>query len=176
VFVRFFCFVLLFKALLKVPHTRVIVFFMFGLQGSWTWPSPGAYVVAVTLTHSYLVQWLRLIISNGSHSVDASHPFTSRQKHFPKRCVLYILKFRIPGDRHKSINPVLLSVVHHRQNNLESAHSSVFFWSIILFQCMLFFLSYLRRPDPNSLLPNGYRGLFPTGKAVGAWSWPLTSN
>jgi hypothetical protein len=24
--------------------------------------------------------------------------------------------------------------------------------------------------------PNGYRGLFPGGKAVGAWSWPLTSN
>jgi hypothetical protein len=36
------------------------------------------------------------------------------------------------------------------------------------------------RPDrlwgaPN-LLYNGYRGLFPEGKAAGAWSWPLTSN
>jgi hypothetical protein len=29
---------------------------------------------------------------------------------------------------------------------------------------------------PPSLLSNGYRGLFPGGKAAGAWSWPLTSN
>jgi hypothetical protein len=28
---------------------------------------------------------------------------------------------------------------------------------------------------PN-LLSNGYRGLFPRGKAAGAWSWPLNSN
>jgi hypothetical protein len=40
--------------------------------------------------------------------------------------------------------------------------------------------TYPCRPDklwdsPN-LLCNGYRGLFPGGKAAGAWSWPLTSN
>jgi hypothetical protein len=29
---------------------------------------------------------------------------------------------------------------------------------------------------PPNLLYNGYRGFFPGGKAVGAWSWPLTSN
>jgi hypothetical protein len=29
---------------------------------------------------------------------------------------------------------------------------------------------------PPNLLYNGYRGLFPGGKAAGAWSWPLTSN
>jgi hypothetical protein len=29
---------------------------------------------------------------------------------------------------------------------------------------------------PPNLLHNGYRGLFPGGKAAGAWSWPLTSN
>jgi hypothetical protein len=29
---------------------------------------------------------------------------------------------------------------------------------------------------PPSLLSNGYRRLFPRGKAVGAWRWPLTSN
>jgi hypothetical protein len=28
---------------------------------------------------------------------------------------------------------------------------------------------------PLSLLSNGYRGLFPRGKAAGAWRWPLTS-
>jgi hypothetical protein len=36
------------------------------------------------------------------------------------------------------------------------------------------------RPDmlwgPPNLLYNGYRELFPGGKAAGAWSWPLTSN
>jgi hypothetical protein len=36
------------------------------------------------------------------------------------------------------------------------------------------------RPDrlwvPPNLLYNGYRKLFPGGKAAGAWSWPLTSN
>jgi hypothetical protein len=36
------------------------------------------------------------------------------------------------------------------------------------------------RPDrlwgPTNLLYNGYRELFPGGKAAGAWSWPLTSN
>jgi hypothetical protein len=36
------------------------------------------------------------------------------------------------------------------------------------------------RPDllwgPPSLLFNGYWGLFPRGKAGGAWSWPITSN
>jgi len=35
----------------------------------------------------------------------------------------------------------------------------------------------LLRPDliwePPSLLPNGYRGLFPWSKAAGSWSWPL---
>jgi hypothetical protein len=29
---------------------------------------------------------------------------------------------------------------------------------------------------PPNLLSNGYRGLFPGGKAAEAWSWPLTSN
>jgi hypothetical protein len=29
---------------------------------------------------------------------------------------------------------------------------------------------------PPSLLSNGYRGLFPGGKAAGAWTWPLTSS
>jgi hypothetical protein len=29
---------------------------------------------------------------------------------------------------------------------------------------------------PPNLLSNGYRGLFPLGKAAGAWNWPLTSN
>jgi hypothetical protein len=37
-----------------------------------------------------------------------------------------------------------------------------------------------RRPyrlwGPPILLSNGYRGFIPRGKAVGAWSWPLTSN
>jgi hypothetical protein len=37
-----------------------------------------------------------------------------------------------------------------------------------------------RRPDrlwrPPSFLYNGYWGLFPLGKAAGAWSWPLTTN
>jgi hypothetical protein len=28
---------------------------------------------------------------------------------------------------------------------------------------------------PPNLLYNAYRGLFPGGKAAGAWSWPLTS-
>jgi hypothetical protein len=36
------------------------------------------------------------------------------------------------------------------------------------------------RPDqlcgPPNLLSNGYRVLFPQGKAAKAWSWPLTSN
>jgi hypothetical protein len=42
------------------------------------------------------------------------------------------------------------------------------------------FFSSRRRPDrfwgPLNLPFNGYWGLFPGGKAVGAWSWPLTSN
>jgi hypothetical protein len=29
---------------------------------------------------------------------------------------------------------------------------------------------------PSNLLSHAYRGLFPRGKAIGAWSWPLTSN
>jgi hypothetical protein len=29
---------------------------------------------------------------------------------------------------------------------------------------------------PPNLLSNGYRWLFPGGKAIGTWSWPLTSN
>jgi hypothetical protein len=29
--------------------------------------------------------------------------------------------------------------------------------------------------DASSLLSGGYQGLFPWGKAAGAWSWPLTS-
>jgi hypothetical protein len=33
-----------------------------------------------------------------------------------------------------------------------------------------------RRWGPPNLLYNGYRGLFPGGKAAGVWSWPLTSN
>jgi len=28
---------------------------------------------------------------------------------------------------------------------------------------------------PPSLLSNGYRGLFPAGKAAGTWNWPLAS-
>jgi hypothetical protein len=30
-------------------------------------------------------------------------------------------------------------------------------------------------PGPPSILPNGYRNSFTRCKAVGAWSWPLTS-
>jgi len=41
------------------------------------------------------------------------------------------------------------------------------------------FLPSPSRPDclfcPLSLLFSGYRGLFPQGKAIGTWSWPLTS-
>jgi len=41
----------------------------------------------------------------------------------------------------------------------------------------VFFIRAPPRPEwlwgPPSLLYNGYQGLFP--KAVGAWSWPLTS-
>jgi len=32
-----------------------------------------------------------------------------------------------------------------------------------------------RLSGPPSLLSNGYQCSFPSGKAVGAWSWPLTS-
>jgi hypothetical protein len=37
-------------------------------------------------------------------------------------------------------------------------------------------LIFARRPDRLWGLPNGYRGLFTRGKAVGAWSWPFTSS
>jgi hypothetical protein len=41
-----------------------------------------------------------------------------------------------------------------------------------------FYFSISSRPALGSTQPpiNGYRGLFPGGKAAGAWSWPHTSN
>jgi hypothetical protein len=51
------------------------------------------------------------------HNVGASHPLTWRRKQiqFPKRCVLYN-----NGRRTKPQNPVIPSVIYHRQNSLES--------------------------------------------------------
>jgi len=53
------------------------------------------------------------------------------------------------------------------------------FLSSLIFPQILATLASLPRPErlwsPPSLLSNGYQGLFPRGKAAGAWSWLLTS-
>jgi hypothetical protein len=71
------------------------------------------------------LQWLRLVLSNGSNKVDISHPLICgpKQIQFPKCCVLSNIGWWI-----KFKNPATASVisVHHRQNRLESNYQRDF--------------------------------------------------
>jgi hypothetical protein len=82
---------------------------------------------------SHWSQWLRLAFSKGPKRVGASFPSSQDGNRFSFQNVVYS-SIQNSGPWTKSINPVILSAIHHRQNLLDRRmHFTCNKWIILKF-------------------------------------------
>jgi hypothetical protein len=147
-------------------------------SGRWIWCSAGVW---------------RRVDSSIDASVSEKHTVFSFDRSHVLHCALILRRFlqqsrsvicsrlTLQGDKRSGLSALNtgVSTVGWACVSVGHRYISSLWWVSLSLKCQEIFASS-PLPDrlwsPASIVSSGYRSLFPGGKAVGTWSWPVTSD